>query len=139
MKGCVIGGVVLAVVILLVAVNALFVRNTVETLTAALDALPEIPDPSTTPAEIVALREFLESKETLLSLSVSYAVTDKVTEALYSLEAAAGVGDVFQYEETLSLLRDLTEDIGRLERIALRSVLQAPFPRGRPYGVSFHP
>lgn len=123
MKGCVIGGVVLAVVILLVTVNAVFVRNTVERLTAALDALPEIPDPSTTPAEITALRELLESFETPLGLSVSYAVTDKVTEALYCLEAAAGAEDVFQYRETLALLRDLVEDIGRLERIALCNIL----------------
>jgi hypothetical protein len=48
---------------------------------------------------------------------------DKVTEALYGLEAAAQAGDVYQYGESLALLADLTEDIGRLERVEIRNLL----------------
>jgi len=122
MKGCVIGGVVLAVVVVLVIVNALYVGRTVEELTSRLDALPKAPDGTATPLEIATLRELLESKEALLGLSVSYAVMDKVTEALRSLEAAAREGDVYQYGETLALLRDLIEDIGRLEKVEVRNL-----------------
>ncbi len=123
MKGCVIGGGVLAVVVLLVIVNAVFVGNTVEELTERVEALPDVPDPAVTPDEIASIRELLESKETLLGLSVSYAVMDKVTETLYGLEAAAQVGDVYQYGESLALLTDLTEDIGRLERVEIQNLL----------------
>ncbi len=122
MKGCFIGGVVLVVVVILVIVNALYVGRTVEELTSRLDALPKAPDGTATPLEIAALRELLESKEALLGLSVSYAVMDKVTEALYSLEAAAREGDVYQYGETLALLRDLIEDIGRLEKVEVKNL-----------------
>ena len=122
MRGCVIGGVVLAVVVILVTVNAVFVGNTVEELTGRVRALPAIPDPAETPEEIAAIRDLLSSKEPLLGLSVSYAVMNKVTEALYGLEAAARAGDVYQYGESLALLRDLVEDIGRLERVEIKNL-----------------
>ena len=103
MRGCVIGGVVLAVVVILVTVNAVFVGNTVEELTGRVRALPAIPDPAKTPEEIAAIRELLSSKETLLGLSVSHEVTDRITEALYGLEAAAETEDLCQYRESLTL------------------------------------
>ena len=123
MRGCVIGGAVLAVVVVLVTVNAVFVGNTVEALTERAEALPDTPDPTVTPDEIASIREFLTSREALLGLSVSYAVIDKVTETLYGLEAAAEAGDVYQYRESLALLMDLVEDIGRLERMEIKNLL----------------
>ncbi len=123
MKGCVIGGVVLAVVIALVAINAVFVNRTVEDLTERLDALPDVPDPEATPEAVASLRELLESKESLLGISVSYAVTDKAVESLRGLEAAARAGDVFQYQGTLEILKDLIEDIERLEKLSVKNLL----------------
>ena len=123
MRGCVIGGAVLGVVVVLVIINAIFVGNTVETLTERVDGLPDTPDPVATPEEIASIREFLAAKESLLELSVSYAVIDKVTETLYGLEAAARAGDIFQYGESLALLMDLVEDIGRLERMEIKNLL----------------
>ena len=123
MRGCVIGGAVLAAVVILVVINAIFVGNTVEELTARVDGLPDTPDPVATPEEVASIREFLAAKESLLELSVSYAVIDKVTETLYGLEAAAETGDVYQYRESLALLMDLVEDIGRLERMEIKNLL----------------
>lgn len=123
MRGCVIGGAVLAAVVILVVINAIFVGNTVEELTARVEDLPDTPDPVATPEEVASIREFLTSKESLLELSVSYAVIDKVTETLYVLEAAAEAGDVYQYRESLALLMDQVEDIGRLERMEIKNLL----------------
>lgn len=123
MRGCVIGGAVLAAVVILVVINAIFVGNTVEELTARVKDLPDTSDPVATPEEVASIREFLTSKESLLELSVSYAVIDKVTETLYVLEAAAEAGDVYQYRESLALLMDQVEDIGRLERMEIKNLL----------------
>ena len=123
MRGCVIGGAVLTMVVLLVISNAVFVGNTVEALTERVESLPDTPDPVATPEEIASIRAFLATKEPLLELSVSYAVIDKVTETLYGLEAAAEAGDVFQYRESLALLMDLVEDIGRLEKLEIQNLL----------------
>ena len=123
MKGCLLGGAVLILVIAAVILNALFVGHTVEDLTAQVEALPMTPDTADTPEAIASLREYLESKEALLGISVSYDVTDKVVEALRGLEAAARAEDVFQYQGTLAILKDLIEDIGRLEKLSVKSLL----------------
>ena len=123
MNGCILGGVVLLVVILLVVCNAIFVVQTEAILLQKLAALPLIPDPAVTPAEVAAIRAHLESKEAFLGISVSYTVIDKATEALRSLEASAAVGDTEQYRATLATLADMLEDIGRLERLSLKNIL----------------
>ncbi|MBR6783020.1 MAG: DUF4363 family protein [Clostridia bacterium] len=123
MKGCILGGAVLLLVIALAVCNALFVTKTQAALLSELAALPPVPDPTTTPARVAALRDHLESKEALLGISVSYTMIDKATEALRPLEASAASGDIMQYQATLAVLRDMLEDIGRLERLSLKNIL----------------
>ena len=123
MKGCMLGGVVLLVVILLVICNAFFVTRTEASFLKDLAALPLIPDPTVTPSEVAAIRRRLEDKEAFLGISVSYTVIDKAAEALRSLEASAAVGDAEQYRATLATLIDMLDDIGRLERLSLKNIL----------------
>ena len=123
MRGCIIGGAVLLLVIALSVCNALFVTKTEASLLRELDALPADPDPAVTPSQVADIREHLESKEALLGISVSYTVIDKATEALRSLEASAAMGDTEQYRVTLAALADMLEDIGRLERLSLKNIL----------------
>lgn len=123
MRGCIIGGAVLLLVIALSVCNALFVTKTEASLLRELDALPADPDPAVTPLQVADIREHLESKEALLGISVSYTVIDKATEALRSLEASAAMGDTEQYRVTLAALADMLEDIGRLERLSLKNIL----------------
>ena len=123
MRGCIIGGAVLLLVIALSVCNALFVTKTEASLLRELDALPADPNPAVTPSQVADIREHLESKEALLGVSVSYTVIDKATEALRSLEASAAMGDTEQYRVTLAALADMLEDIGRLERLSLKNIL----------------
>ena len=123
MRGCIIGGAVLLLVIALSVCNALFVTKTEASLLRELDALPADPDPAVTPSQVADIREHLEFKEALLGISVSYTVIDKATEALRSLEASAAMGDTEQYRVTLAALADMLEDIGRLERLSLKNIL----------------
>ena len=123
MRGCILGGTVFLLVIALSVCNALFVTRTEAFLLHELNALPADPDPTTTPAEVAAIRAHLESKEALLGISVSYTVIDKATEALRSLEASAAIGDTEQYRATLATLANMLEDIGRLERLSLKNIL----------------
>lgn len=123
MKGWVVAAAVLLAVCILVGVNGFYVRHTTRELMADMEALPAVPDPETTPAEVAALREKLDSHLTGLGLSVSYTVLDRAIETLYSLEANARVGDHMQYAASLALLRDMLEDIARLERFRLENIL----------------
>ena len=123
MKGCILGGVVLTLVLAAVIGNALFVSHTVEMLIEQVYGLPDTPDPTATPAEVASLRKQVEEKEAILGLSVSCTDIDKTVETLRSLESYAASGDEVQYRATVAILLDLVEDIGRLERISLRNIL----------------
>ena len=123
MRGCILGGTVLLLVIALAVCNALFVTRTESSLLGELDALPIDPDPAVTPSQIAHIRRLLKSKEALLGISVSYTVIDKAAQTLHSLEASAASGDTEQYQVTLATLRDMLEDIGRLERLSLKNIL----------------
>lgn len=122
MRGCVIGGVVLALVLTLVVCNAVFLRGVEASLLTAVDALPAVPDPDTTPARVAALRERVEELEGALGLSVSSTVPDKITETLRTVEVWAAAGDAEEYAAAVAVLRGLVEDIGRLERVEVRNL-----------------
>lgn len=123
MKGCVIGGIVLIVVVAVVVCNALFVRRAEESLLKELEALPPVPDPTTTPADVAALRERLDGLEGILGLSVGYVTLDKAQETLRTLEVWAAAGEAEEYAVGIALLRELLEDIGRLERLSVKNLM----------------
>ncbi len=123
MKHCRAAAVVLIAILVLIALNAFGIHRVTNRLLDELESLPEVPDPSSTPADVVALRERLNEYATFIALSVHYNMLDRAIEALYSLEAYARACDVAQYEATRAALRDLLDDLGRLERFKLENIL----------------
>lgn len=123
MKGCIIAGVILILVLSGVIFNAFYVRNTADHLLQAVDGLPAIPDPIATPSEIAVIQQELEDHAPFLGITVPYSIIDRVSEAFINLDACARSNDLLQYTETLALLQDLIEELSRTERITLKSVL----------------
>lgn len=123
MKGCIFAAAILLLVVIGVICNALYIRHTTDQLMEWVDALPEVPTPQETPRAIGQIRERLEKKVPLLGITVPYSIIDRVSEALINLEACARAGDRLQYTETLALLRDLVEEIGRTEKITVKNIL----------------
>lgn len=123
MKGCVLAAVILLLVVIGVICNALYIRHTSDQLLEWVEALPEIPTPQETPPAIGEIRAELEKKTPLLGITVPYSIIDRVSEALINLEACARTDDRLQYAETLALLRDLVEEIGRTEKITVKNIL----------------
>ena len=116
----------LAILILItgaVGVNAVYVRHVTESLLAGLDALPIIPVSENTPADVRAVRENFERHLPLLRVTVAYSVLDRVTESLVLLESQAFVGDPSDYASTLTVLRELTLEIARLEKLSMANIL----------------
>lgn len=130
MKGLYVAVGVLLAMAIVISWNAAYVHRTTNDLIERLETLPDKPDPETTPDQIVALREQLESHITLLGLSVSYAVIDRTQEALYTIEAYARTGDEEQYRTSLAVLYDLFRDIKRLERFKAENILRLMPPMG---------
>lgn len=123
MKGCVLAAVILLLVVIGVICNALYIHHTADQLMEWVEALPDVPNPQETPHAIGQIRERLEKKVSLLGITVPYSIIDRVSEALINLEACARTDDRLQYAETLALLRDLVEEIGRTEKITVKNIL----------------
>lgn len=117
MKGCITAGCVLLFVVLLVMANAAYVRWATDDILKAVETLPEVPDPATTPDEVATVRMRFESHTPWLNLSLNYNQIDRTTETFLSLEAAARTGDERQYAISLAVLRDMIENLARYERV----------------------
>ncbi len=122
MKGSIIAAVVLVVIVALVACNSLYVQRSSDSLLAALNALPESPDPATTPAEVAGVRHMLEDRIPILGLSVNYNVLDRITESLIALEAHAVLGDIRQYAAVRAVLEDMLDDLSRAEKLSAENI-----------------
>ena len=122
MKGCIVAAVVLAVVLSLVAVNAIYVRHVSATLTEMTESLPDLPNEDT-PEKIQKIGDRLNRHTALLSLSVNYTLLARLSETIATLEANARTGDAMQYAATLAVLREICRDIARAERFHIKNLL----------------
>ena len=138
MKGCMIALAILTLIVAAVIANAAYVRFVTDSLAADLAALPDNPlvsepldnepfdnEPlaNETAAAVAAVRENFEKHLPLLSVTVAYPVLDRVTESLRILETHAQTGDNSEYAATLTLLRELVEEIARLEKLSVENIL----------------
>lgn len=123
MRGCVIAGVILVLVLAAVVLNSFYVRRTVDILAKAAEALPEIPDPVQTPLEIARIGEMLETQEAFLEITVSSNTIVRVAEALTAMEAAARAENLTQYVGIRAVLVGLIRDIGRSEKLSMDNIL----------------
>ncbi len=117
MRICMVAAAVLLLIAGVVIGNALYIHGTVDRLTAAVETLPDTPDPATTPEAVAAIGRAVESRLGALGLSVNYTLLDRVQESIIQLEAYARAGDAWQYAATRALLRDQISDLARLEQL----------------------
>ncbi len=98
--------------------NFCFINRVATRLEQALDAIPDIGDPSCAPAARAFLEDWEDSVD-LVGLSVSYPVVDRVSEQAVTLVACAECGDLYGFRTALALLRDAVGDMRRLEKFSL--------------------
>lgn len=87
-----------------------------------LDALPDAEDEAS-PTAAREIVDFWEARADYVALSVSYNVTDRVSEQAVTLAACAACGDRHGYRTALALLRDAVGDMRRLEQFSIENLL----------------
>ena len=122
MKSFVITLLLLAAMLLGIVTNSLYINNVVNEMLKMLDELPEPSHPSCE-EKARAIFDFWNTHQSPVELSVNYLIVDRVSEQARLLLAAAEQGDVYGYHAALTLLRDAVEDLGRLESLAMGSIL----------------
>jgi hypothetical protein len=113
---------ILLLVGILVAVNAVYVTRVSSTLESMYNRLPVAPDPTTTPAAIRQMTDYLDRHETGLGLSIGFPFLDGIKERLVRLEAYAEAGDTVEYAATMAALEGCIKDLHRHERLHPRNV-----------------
>ena len=99
-------------------VNYIYINDVSQRLLDAIDALPPPEDEDCTEA-LHALIDYWESHIDTVSLSVSYLISDRVSEQALTLSACAASGNRDGYFTALALLRDAVNDMRRLERFSI--------------------
>ena len=111
--------VLLAVIVLLVSWNAVYINNVADRIIAAVEDLPDVSSPDCV-SLCASLREEWEQDLPLLNLTVSCTLTDRVCEQFALLNAAAGQSDPAGYAAARALLPDALEHLRRSDRVSLR-------------------
>lgn len=102
--------------------NCIYINEVCDRLTDNLEALPSIEE-ETCAREVERFLDNWKGEITLFSLSVSYTLTDRVSEQAEVLLACAECGDVFGFQTSLTLLRDAIDDMRRFEQISIFNLL----------------
>ena len=105
-----------------IAWNYSYINNVANDMLSMLDALPSV-DHNTCPSAASALVDYWEARADYVALSVSYSVTDRVSEQAVMLAACAACGDRYGYQTALALLRDAVGDMRRLEQFSIENLL----------------
>ena len=111
----------IALVLLLgtgVTANYIYINDVSEQLLSRIDALPP-PDDATCNARVAELLDYWETHINTVSLSVSYLISDRVSEQALTLLASVSSGNRDGYFIALALLRDAVDDMRRLERFSI--------------------
>lgn len=120
MKASVGSGILLIVLLLLVGLNAFYIHQVTDEMTAQISALPEQPNEKAL-SEITKFQEYLGKNEPYLRLTVSYSQLDRVGELAESLRAYTHDKAPSDYSVTRTLLLDAIKDMGRLEKLWITS------------------
>lgn len=101
--------------------NAIYINNVAIRLSNAVDALPDVTDPTCADAA-KALRDEWEKSAPIVGISVSYTIADRVGEQSAVLAACAACGDAPGYASARALLADALRDLRRAEQFSPRSL-----------------
>lgn len=117
----ILSAVLLGLLCLAVAANALYVRHGVSELKRQVAALPDVPGEGVE-QQLDELEDTFGSMETGLSMSIRYALLDRVREQLASVRAYAAGNNRDEYATAVAGLWEAVRDLDRLERFSARNI-----------------
>lgn len=102
--------------------NTFYISRVSEDLYESLNALPAAADPDVL-TKALELQSYWEKHAPTVGLSVSYTVTDRLSEQAATLVACASCGDTFGFQTAKALFWDAVGDMTRLEKISIENIL----------------
>ena len=104
-----------------ITANYIYINEVSDQLLTEINAIPA-PDQPDCIAKTAALVDAWEKEMDTVSLSVSYTITDRISEHAATLHACASCGDRYGFYTSLALLREAIGDMRRLECFSVRNL-----------------
>lgn len=118
MKGFAISLILLAVIIIMILINAFYIKSTLD----KLERLAQGVWSERTPEAVSSLMDYWEKHRATVALSVSLREIDRVTENLLCLQAACIESNEVMMKQSYSLFINALDDIKRYERISVINI-----------------
>lgn len=122
MKSLIATVLLLSSIITVSLLNLHYVNATVEDLEEMLDRLPALNDPECIERSR-EIEEYWEERKTLIALTVSYPLVDRIGEQAALLASGARTKDLYGFESAKTLFYDALSDLGRAEHPSVKHLL----------------
>ena len=119
MKSLIATILLLSFVITVSFLNLHYVNGTVESLEEMLDRLPALHDPQCMELS-QEIKEYWEERKSLIALTVSYPLVDRIGEQAALLASGARTQDLYGFESAKTLFYDALSDLGRAEHPSIK-------------------
>lgn len=122
MKGFIITTCIFLGLLTCILLNFNYVNTVHRTMHEIVDELSDKPCQENN-IIISKLQEYWDSKNTILSISVSFREIDDLANAVDSLSAANKIGDTTQFSIYKQLVKNAIDAVIRLEKISIKNIL----------------
>ena len=114
--------VLLAIMLICIVWNYIYINEVFSEMNAMLDRLPDVGNEDCSTAA-AAICDYWESHVDTVGLSVGYTVVDRVSEQAATMLSCASCKDLYGFRTAVALLRDALGDMRRLEDFSVGNLL----------------
>lgn len=122
MKSFLVALLLLALMLCGITCNAIYINKVANQMNQLVSALPDIGEEGCL-EQALNIQQYWEQNASYVGLSVSYLITDRVSEQASVLSACAACNDFYGFRTALALLQDAIGDMRRLERFSIENLL----------------
>lgn len=122
MKSFYISIVILALIILIISLNFMYINNVSKNLTESVSHIQSLPFEERE-AEVRRLEQYWEQERKIVSLSVRYTEIDRVDDYVISVSASYRDGNVHDCNQALALMLDAAKELARLEKFDFSNIM----------------
>ena len=121
MKFFYIALIALTLIIVIIAVNSLYINKVSKSLLEQIDRLDKTPLENSQ-ALVDGIYDYWQAERDWVSISVSYMELNRIDDHVVTLKTAYNEKNDYDFKKAINLLRDAAKELSRLEKIDLSNI-----------------